>query len=237
MDNIDVKATATGFVGMVKEIIANPVEGVKNFVNNVSWIVMAILVAVNAIINVVRGIVDNIKHDINALEYYNDRKDDLEDLADMADMDLDDYLDYYDIELEADTVGVLGYIKDVIFDIINVAAGIAIVAVVFFFAVKLINKIQMTWKQAFAIATINLLIYLPLRLVTEFLGIIPSFTLLSWIISAIVSVRSWGGTILTFLAVDSVCGDTKKTIYAGVPAMAVISLASSFVWFLLYSLF
>ena len=237
MDNIDVKATATGFVGMVKEIIANPVEGVKNFVNNVSWIVMAILVAVNAIINVVRGIVDNIKHDINALEYYNDRKDDLEDLADMADMDLDDYLDYYDIELEADTVGVFGYIKDVIFDIINVAAGVAIVAVVFFFAVKLINKIQMTWKQAFAIATINLLIYLPLRLVTEFLGIIPSFTLLSWIIGAISSVSSWGSTILRFLAVDSVCGDTKKTIYAGVPAVAVISIANAFVYFLLYSLF
>lgn len=233
--NIDVQAMATGFVAMVKEIIANPVAGVKNFVNNVSWIVMAILVAINAIINVVDGVFEKIKHNINAIKYFKDQEDHYEDMADMLDMDLDDYIDEYN--LEPDTIGIFDFIKDAFFDVVYVAAGVAIVAVVFFFAVKLINKIQMTWKQAFAIATINLLIYLPLRLVTEFLGIIPSFTLLSWIISAISSVSSWGGTILRFLAVDSVCGDTKKTIYAGVPAVAVISLATSFVWFLLYSLF
>lgn len=224
--NIDVNAMATGFVGTVKEIIADPSAGAKKFVDGVNWIVIALLAVVYALINVVTNVIDKIARNIEMMKNFKENEDHYEDMADMLDMDLEDYIDKYD--LEPNTYGIFDFIKGAISDVLYVAAGIAITALVIFFAVKLINKINMTWKQAFAIATIDLLIYLPIRVVTEVLGILPDFRLLSWIISALWAL-TWGGTILEFLGLKSVCGDTKKAVYAGVPAMAVISLVSSVV--------
>ncbi len=223
--NIDVNAMATGFVATVKEIIANPSEGAKKFVDGVNWIIIAILTAVYALINMVTGVINKI---VANFEANKERKEFYEEIADKLDMDLDDYVDEYDVDLDATIYEFPDIIKGAISSVLSVAAGIAITALVIFFAVKLINKINMTWKQAFAIATIDLLIYLPVRVVVEVLGILPDFRLLSWIISALWAL-TWGGTVLEFLGLRSVCGDTKKAVYAGVPAMVAISFIGSIV--------
>ena len=158
----------------------------------------------------------------------------LKDLADDYDMDYEDYIDDFDIEPLVYEVGDI--IKSVFTDVLTIVAGIVITAAVFYFAIMMIKKIKITWKQAFAIAVVDLMIMVPLLFVTEVLDLIPDFKLLSWVISAIVSVRSWGSTILTYLGLKSVCGDTRSTIYVSVPAMAVISIISSLINFLIYSI-
>lgn len=127
-------------------------------------------------------------------------------------------------------------IKGIFTDTLSALSDIAITAVVFYFVIKILTKCNVTWKQAFAIAVVDLMIMIPLLFVTEVLDLIPDFKLLSWVISAIVSVRSWGSTILTYLGLKSVCGDTRSTIYVSVPAMAVISIISSLINFLIYSI-
>ncbi len=232
--NVDVNAMATGFVGTVKEIVANPTEGVKKFVDGVSWMMMGVIAVIYAFISVITGIVDKIVANIKANA---DRREMYEEIADDLDMDFEDYVDDFDIDLDATIYELSDIVKGGFYDIIEIAIGISLMAVVVFFAVKIISKINMTWKQAFAISVIDLIIFVPLYIVTEILGILPDFRLLSWIISAIITVRSWGGTIIEYIALKSVCGDTKSTVYAGIPAKAAYSLLYAFATFLVYSLF
>ena len=158
----------------------------------------------------------------------------LEEIADDLDMDLEDYIDDFNVDELRYEVGDI--FKGVFMDILYVAAGIAITAAVFFFAIKLIKKVQISWKQAFAIATIEYLIIIPVFVVIRVLDFIPDFKLLSWIMSAIGSARGFIATILTYLSVKSVCEDTKSTVYTCVPAYAVISIVSSLIYFVLGSI-
>ena len=216
------------FLTTVKTIVTDPKEGVKRFVDGANWIIMGIMAVIYAGITVLSNVVYKIQRNFKDKEYW-------EEIADDMDMDLADYIDEFDIDVYSYEFGDI--VKGVFIDILEVIATIGITAVVFFFAVKLIKKIQITWKQAFAIATIELLIFIPLTIVYKVFDLIPDFKLLSWIMSMIISVRSWGSAIITYLGLKSVCEDTKSTIYVSVPAVAVISLANSFVFFLLTSLF
>lgn len=215
-------------VGAAKDIVQDPKEGAKRFVDNISWLGMSVLAAIYAVINVLYGVWYKVKANI-------DRKNQIEDWADDLDMDFEDYVDDFDVDVAAYDGGEI--FKGVFMDILEVAAGIAIVAVVLFFAVKLFKKIQLTWKSAFAIATIELLVAIPFVLAYRILDFIPDFKLLSWIMVAISLVKGWCMTILTYLALKSVCKDTKSTVYVYVPSLAVISFATSLIFFILNSIF
>ncbi len=214
-------------IGSVKAIIADPKEGAKKFVDSISWIAMAVMTAVYAVLDVIYGIWIKVKANI---EHY----ENLEDAADDWDMDVEDYIDDFNLDESIYEVGDI--IKGVLMDILYVAAGVAITAVVFFFAIKLIKKVQITWKQAFAISVIDYLIIIPVFVVIRVLDFIPDFKLLSWIMTAITSAKSFIATILTYLGVKSVCEDTKSTVYTCVPAYAVISIVSSLIYFILGSI-
>lgn len=225
---VDVADLATGIVGNAQEIIAEPESGVKKFVDGASWVTMSIMAGVYAIITVLFNIISKIKANI-------ERKNYLEDWADDLDMDLDEYVDEYDVDVAVYEFG--DFLKGAFIDILEVAAGIALMAVATYFAVMLIKKIKITWQQAFAIAVVELMVVVPLVLVNDILGLIPSFKLLSWIMSAISAVRNFGAIVLTYFGIKAVCGDSKSTVYAAVPAIAACSLASSLVFFILNSIF
>lgn len=225
--NLDVTAAANGIMGAVKEIIADPQEGAKKFVAGISWVGMAVLAVIYALITVLTNVFYKVKANINHVS-------DLKDWADDMDMDYEDYVDEFDVDTLVYEVGDI--IKGIFTDILQVAAGIAIMAVVTYFAVKLIKKIEITWKMAVAIAVIELVIIVPLTVVYRVLDFIPDFKLLSWILGAISSVRSWGAIILTYLGIKSVCGDSKSAIYVGLPTIAVVSIVSSLVSFLITSI-
>lgn len=225
--NVDVKEIANGFFGLVKQIIADPKEGTKKFVKGISWLNIGIVAAIYAILDVLFGIWSKIEANI-------ERRKNVKEFAEKMGISFKKYVDEFDVDTSVYGFGDI--LKGAIMDVLQVAAGIAISAVVFYFAVKLIKKAKITWKMAFAIAVIELLAIVPCTLVYEILGLIPSFKLLSWIMSAVLAVRSFGSTILTYLGLESVCEDTKSTVYVAVPAWAICSIASSLVAFLLNSL-
>ena len=230
--NVDVADRATGIVGNAQEIVADPEVGTKKFVEGASWVTMSIMAGIYAIITVLFNIISkirtNIRHKKDTLEW-------VEDLADAMDMDVDEYCDEYDVDLIVYKFG--DFLKGAFIDILEVAAGIALMAVATYFAVILVKKIKITWQQAFAIAVVELMVVVPLVLVNNILGFIPSFKLLSWIMSAIYAVRNFGAIVLTYFGIKAVCGDSKSTVYAAVPAIAACSLASSLVFFILNSIF
>lgn len=226
--NVDVAALANGVVGSAKDIIRDPEAGVNKFVAGANWLNAAVLTGLYALIEVIFSLWYMIKANM-------ERKANLKEYADDWDMDLDEYLDEMDIDLAAYDFGDM--IKNVFMDILHVAAGVAVMAVVVFFVVKFVKKLQLTWKSAFAIATIELLIMIPLSLLNEVLGFLPDFKLLSWIMTAISSVQSWGAILLTFLGLKAICKDIKSTVYVMIPVCALCSIGSSLVYFLINSVF
>ncbi|MGN0165428.1 MAG: hypothetical protein ACI39R_04535 [Lachnospiraceae bacterium] len=226
--SVDVKGLANGIVGTAADIVVNPKEGTKSFVEGISWLYMSILAGVYALIRVLFNIIDKIKAN-------SEHKKLIEEWADDWDMDVEDYIDEFDVEEKIYSFG--DFIKGAFMDILYVAAAIAITAVVIYFAVMLIKKVKITWRTAFAIAVIDLLVIIPLVLLNDILGLIPSFKLLSWIMAAISSVRAWGAMIITYLGIKSVCGDTKSTVYVSAPSYFVISFATSLVNFIIASIF
>lgn len=224
---IDITAEANGFIGTLKEIITNPQEGARKFVTGGSWIAIIVLAAIYAIITVITDVFYKVKANLTHIS-------DLKDWADDMDMDYEDYIDEFDVDTAVYEFGDI--IKGVFTDVLNVAAGIAIMAVVTYFAVKLIKKVEITWKMAFAIAVIELIVVIPLLVVYRVLDFIPDFKLLSWILSAIGSVRTWGAILLTYLGIKSVCGDSKSAIYVTLPTIGVCSIVTSLVGFLISSI-
>lgn len=225
---VAVKAAANSIIGNAKDIVNQPEEGVGRFTAGISWLNIVIIAGIYGVVRILSNLWMMIKANI-------DRKERLEEYADKIDMDLEEYIDEFDLDVLVYEFGDI--IKNVFLDVLLTAAGVAVTAVVFYFAVKLIKKLQITWKTAFAIAVIDLMIVVPLMLVNEILGLIPDFKLLDWIISAISSVSTWGSVILTYLGIKSVCGDTKSTVYTMILGCAVCSIATSLVNFLLVSLF
>lgn len=227
--NVDVTAAANGIVGSAKEMVADPETGAKNFVAGMTWVKAGVLTAIYAVMTVLFNVFSKIAYNI-------DRKKELKKsykkVEDYIDMDFDEYLEEY-----GESMYDLGeFIKGIFTDIIYLVAGIAITAVVFYFAIKLIKKIQITWQAAFAISVIDLMIMIPLTLVYEVIGLLPDITILAWIMSAISSVRGLGATLLTYFGLKSKCNDSTSTVYVAIPAYAVCSIAITFVNFLLNSL-
>ncbi len=224
------KATefANGIVGYVKEIIAKPTDGVKKFVDTISWLNMIIIMGVYAVINIVFDVISMIKGNIT---YKNAIKDSADDL----DMDLDDYLDMTNMDEIQYEAG--DFIKGILTDVLNVVAFVAVSAVVVYFAIKLIKKTQTTWQKAVAIAVVGMLISAPCTLITKVLGLLPSMKLISWVSGAVGTVRQWGSVLLMYLGVRSVCGDTDSAIKVMIPSAAVYSIVLSVVSFLINSLF
>lgn len=226
--NIDVKALANGVWGTTKEILADPEEGSKGFVRGISWLNIGIIAAVYAILEIIYGIWDKIEVNIETSNSYKK-------IAKEYGMKLKDYAKDWGIDLTPYGFGDI--MKGVFMDLLHAAAGIAISAVVFFLAVKLIKKISITWREAFAIAVIELIVIVPLTLLNQVLGLIPTFKLLVWIMASITSVRIFASTILTYLGLKGKCGDTRSTLYVAIPAVAVGSIATALVTFLINSLF
>jgi len=225
--NFDVKSETKGIVESAKEIIADPQGGVRKFIAGANQTSMILLTAVYTLIVVLSNVFYKIGANLDNIKR-------LKDVADDWDMDYEDYIDDFDVEPLLYEAGDI--IKGAFTNILTVVAGIVITAAVFYFAIMMIKKVKITWKQAFAIAVVDLMIMIPLLFITEVLDLIPDFKLLSWVINAIIYVRSWGSTILTYLGLKCVCGDSRSTIYVSVPAMAVISIVSSLVSFLITSI-
>ncbi len=230
--NVDVSAVANGLIGSGKDIIADPEGGSGRFIAGITWAKVAILSAIYAIMTIIFNIFDKISRNIDTKKRLKETFEDNEDLYDSLDIDFEDFLD--DSNYPVYEFG--DFIKGIFQDLIYIAAGIAITAVIFFFAMKLIQKIEITWQAAFALSVIDLIAMIPLTLCYEVLGLLPDFTLLSWIMSAIISVRGLLTTVLVYFGIKNVCGNSTSAIYVAVPAFAASSIAISFVNFLINSL-
>lgn len=222
------KEAATGALGSAVDIISDPVGGVKRFIDSVTWIRTIVLVAISYLISV---IVD--------LKYYlkanHEHKKWLEDAADRLDMDIDEYCDEFDIDEVQYGFGKI--FKAEIQDLLLAVASVAITAVVIFFVFKLFNQVVITWEKAFAMATITMLVTIPCSVVNFILGLIPSFKLLSWIMSSITACSVAIQAMLTYTAYKGEVVDTKKCIYTFVIAETVGTFAYLFVSFLINALF
>lgn len=227
--NVDVKGEATNIIGNVADIVGDPEGGVERFVSGITWAKVAVLSAIYALIDVLFGIWNKISANI-------DYKKSLKEQADDLDMDLDEYLDWIDLDL-AKIYKTGNIVKGVFMDILYAAAAIAVTAVVFYFAIKLIKKTKATWQTVFAISIIDLLVIVPVMVVNQLLGLIPDFKLLTWIMGAISTISSVGAIVLTYLAAKKECGDTKSTVYVVMSSYVVSGFAISFVNFLIVSLF
>ncbi len=227
--NVDVANEATNLVTNVVELTSDPEGGVSRFLNSASWAKVVILTAIYAVLDVIYGIFTKIQANIR-------HKNDLEEYADNLDLDLDEYLDFIDMD-SAKLYEVGDIIKGVFSDIISVAVGVAITALVFWLAFKFISKAEISWKKAFAIATIDLLIAIPVFVVYHVLDFIPDFKLLGWILSSISAFGIWGEKIITYLAVRDESDDTKSAIYVAAPSILAITFLTLFANFLINSLF
>lgn len=227
--NIDVANEATNLVTNVIDVASDPEGGVSRFLNSASWAKIAILTAIYAVLDVIYGIFSKVKSNIR-------HKKDLEEYADNLDMDLDEYLDFLDIDSEK-LYEIGDIVKGVFNDIISVAVAVAIAALVFWLAFKFISKAEISWKKAFAIATIDLLIAIPVFVVYHVLDFIPDFKLLSWILSSISAFGVWGEKIIAYLAIRSESDDTKSAIYVAAPSILATTFLTIFANFLINSLF
>lgn len=225
--NVDVAGEAGNIIGNAMDIVGDPEGGVARFLAGISWAKVVVLTAIYAILDIVYGIWNMVKSNIENKKRWEDYADDL-------DMDLDEYIDEFELDEYLNSFGDI--MKGVFMDILYVAATVAVTALVFWLAFKFIKKVQITWQKAFGIAVIELLIVIPLLLAYRILDFVPDFKLWSWILSAIWAVKSWGSVVLTYLAVRSECEDTKSAVYVAAPSIAVISLLTAFANFIISSL-
>lgn len=212
----------------VKEIIANPSEGVRKYVEKATWIRSIILVCVSYVISLVFSVIGYIKD--NAEHAKMIRK-----WARQADMSVSKYCRTYDVDEVRYTFGEIFKLE--FKSLLVTVIGVAITAAAIYLAIVLIGKAVVSWEQAFAIATIGLLVSIPCGLVTKVLGLIKTFALLSWIISAIGSFSFIVQMILLYLAVGSLVVDTKKWVYTLVIAYTTDSFVSSFVNYIIGKIF
>lgn len=209
----------------IKDIVCEPEQGTRKMVEDADWGQVGIITAIYALFELIFGIWYKI--DAN----FDNRKR-IKETCETYDMNFNTYVEKFNVEVNVYGFGDI--LKGMFMDVLQAAAGIAVTALVLFFAVKLIAKLQITWKQAFMIAVLELIVIVPVNLLYKILGIIPSFTLLTWIMSAVWAAKSMGSMALTLLGIRAVCSNMKDTVYVAIATCFAGSVATALVNFLIF---
>lgn len=209
------------------EIFNDPAAGVKKFIESASWARTIVLAAIQFVVAMIFRIIGYIKYNNNV-----DMKE-IKKAARALDMSVDKYCKKFGIDTGYDFGDIL---KLEIKNLITLAAVFAVLAVLIWLFAKVFGKVVISWNKAFAIATVTTLVAIPCIAVNGILGLIPSFKLIDYIMSAVATFRSVAGYLLIFLALDSQVKDTKKTVYTMIVALVACDVADSLVRLILNSL-
>ena len=225
-----VEGQVGSIVDSVKNIVLAPAQGIKNFINTASWLQVGILACLEAIFTILFSVLSMIKAD---LRYRSELKKFAEKTYDMK---LDKYLKEYKVDGHIYKFG--DYIKDAFTELLTVAAMVALGAVVIYFAAKLLKKVQITWKQAFALSAVQALVVVPVAIVSGVLSLfLGSITFFSWIISTIRGFETVTVILMFYLGFESFDADSKTSVYASCASFAVLAFANRFVSFLFDKIF
>lgn len=218
----------SGMVATAKELVLNPAQGVKNFVKNAGWLQVGVLAAIETILVIVFRMISMVRTNIR---HYNDVKK----WADQADMSVSKYLKWTGIDKY--TYGFGDFFKQAFVSLLTTVAILALMAVIIYFAAKLIKKAQVTWTQSFAVAAVQAYVVVPCIIVNGLLGFLSGITFFSWIISTVNMFKNAAVGVMYYLAFKSFDDDSKTSVYATVLSFTAIQFVSLIVNFLFAKIF
>lgn len=126
--------------------------------------------------------------------------------------------------------------------IIHTGLTIGALALFVYLFITLIARSTISWEKAFGVATITLLISIPVSIITNIWGYVDYsdnffYTFFSWIIGTIREFRTIVALLLFFFATSSFVPDTKKALLTTVSAWSAYTFACYIINYVLDKIF